>query len=442
MLENSGEKVKQDKRARRLLTHTARRAAFELERLREIREKEPIFDYFYEVMESVFVRNDPERFLNPRSEKKKMIGVYCMMVPEELIYAVDAVPVRLCSGCFESSQTGQDCVPRDGCPLVKSSMGFSMQGGLGVFDMCDVVIVPTTCDAKRKFAEELSAFKEVWVIEVPHIKDAEFSRRMWMEQMFALKGKLEKYTSNGWSKKKITARKLESAVGNSAKAQWETRKLLSMRQRAAPVIWGREAVTVMNAYAYTTVTDWSNAVADLNTRLAKKERSGEFICSRERPRVFIAGSPSIFPNLKIPALVEEMGGIVVCDESCAGDRYLYDPVGSTEINLRDQLAAIASRYMAPCVCPSFAPNEDRLTMIRRSVGDFAVDGVLYHVLKGCVIYDFEVRRVEKALQEASVPLLRIETDYNPEDIEQLRTRIEAFMEMLKTKKKTAGLERT
>jgi benzoyl-CoA reductase/2-hydroxyglutaryl-CoA dehydratase subunit BcrC/BadD/HgdB len=129
-----------------------------------------------------------------------------------------------------------------------------------------------------------------------------------------------------------------------------------------------------------------------------------------------------------------MGGVVVADESCAGDRYLYDPVGSTERTINDQMLGIASRYLAPCVCPSFSPNDDRLTLIQRMITDFAVDGVLYHVLKGCVVYDFEVNRVENALRENQIPLLRVETDYNPEDVEQLRTRIEAFIEMLKSKR--------
>jgi len=107
----------------------------------------------------------------------------------------------------------------------------------------------------------------------------------------------------------------------------------------------------------------------------------------------------------------------------------------SEKNLNNQVTAIASRYLAPCVCPSFSPNGDRLEKINQTVSEFDVDGVLYHVLKGCVIYDFEVHRVENILKQDKIPLLRIETDYNPEDIEQIRTRIEAFIEILKSKKK-------
>lgn len=425
--------VNAQKKRQRFLKSIARQAAAELDQLRDISPALAALDFFFDVMTAVFVENNPIRVLDPDAQKKKMIGVYCMVVPEELIYASGAVPVRLCAGCFEPCQLGEDRVPRDGCPLVKSAMGLSIQNGLTVFDACDAVIVPTTCDPKRKLGEELSAFKDVWMLEMPHIKEARFSRRIWMEQMYALKNQLERFTRNGQIGNKIKARQLTPAIAKSAAAQFQLRRLQSFRKAEHPVIWGRQAVTVLNAYAYAPVDHWTRSVVQLNDQLEKKVQKGETVCAPDRPRIMIAGSPVIFPNLKIFSLVEEMGGIVVCDESCAGDRYLYDPVGYTEKNLRDQMSAIGSRYMAPCVCPSFAPNDDRLILIKRTVQAYAVDGLLYHVLKGCLIYDFEVHRVETMLKPLGIPLLRIETDYNPEDIEQLRTRIEAFIEMLKSK---------
>ena len=430
-----------EKKKKRFLKAIARKASFELNALEEECSNLPAFEYFHDVMAAVFVQNDSGVFLGGDAEQRMKIGVYCMVVPEELIYAAGAIPIRLCAGCFEASQLGEDWVPRDGCPLVKSSLGFSAQKGLKVFDQCEAVIVPTTCDAKRKFGEELSAFKEVWMLELPHIKDATFSRRIWNEQMYALKGQIEDYVNNGQGRKKITSKNLGHAIKNSARAQSEIRRLLSLRQSKKPVIWGRQAMMVLNTYAYVPVKQWTDSLVLLNNELMQKRDSEEFVCSEERPRIMVAGSPMIFPNMKIPSLIEEMGGIVVCDESCVGDRYMYDPVGNTEKNLKDQLTGIASRYMAPCVCPSFSPNDDRLIIIKRMVSDYGVDGVLYHVLKGCIIYDFEVHRLESALKGSGIPLLRIETDYNPEDVEQLRTRIEAFLEMLKSRKKKTGADR-
>lgn len=201
-----------------------------------------------------------------------------------------------------------------------------------------------------------------------------------------------------------------------------------------PVIFGREAALAVNAYCYDAATEWTRAMSGLNDELETRCRNGIAICEENMPRILLASCPSVFPNWKIPFLIEEMGAVIVADESCTGDRYLYDPVGVTEKTMTGMMTGIAARYLMPCVCPSFAPNEDRLYRLLQMSEEFGVDGIIYHVLKGCVIYDFELIRVEKTLKEKGVPVLRIETDYNPEDIEQLRTRIEAFVEMLVTKK--------
>ena len=423
------------KRSARLLKQVKRNAAFELEKMKEIPGTPDGLDYFYKVMEAVFVHNEPERIMAAETDNRITIGLYCMVVPEELIYAAGALPVRLCFGSFDTSRMGDERVPRDACPLVKSSMGASMQQGLRIFDRCDVMIVPTMCDSKRKLGEELSSFRNVWILEVPHVKNSQVSRRIWLEQIYALKNQLEQLRTGSESTGKITKKSLGRAITNSNRAQAEIRKLISFRASLSPVIWGRQAMMVENSYAYAPVEAWTEALSRLNRELSEKAENRETVCVEATPRILIAGSPSIFPNTKVTSLIEEMGGVVVYDESCLGDRYLYDPVGSVENNLREQMISVASRYMAPCVCPTFAPNSDRLIMIERMAASHQVDGVVYHVLKGCIIYDFEVHRVEKSLKTMGIPLLRVETDYNPEDVEQLRTRVEAFLEMLKSGKK-------
>jgi benzoyl-CoA reductase/2-hydroxyglutaryl-CoA dehydratase subunit BcrC/BadD/HgdB len=109
------------------------------------------------------------------------------MIPEEIIYAAGAVSVRLCGGSYETSLAADELVPRDTCPLVKASIGSTSLNAPSLYNRCDAVIVQTTCDAKRKMGDELSRFKDVWMIEVPHIKDREGSKRQWLEQLYALK---------------------------------------------------------------------------------------------------------------------------------------------------------------------------------------------------------------------------------------------------------------
>ena len=393
--------------------------------------------YFINIVKDVFVNQDKSliatRFQG--ADNQKLIGTYCIMVPEELIYAAGAMPVRLCGGSYEASSIGDELVPRDTCPVVKASVGFTSLGLISLYQICDAVIVPTTCDAKRKMGEELSRFTEVWMLEVPHVKESEGSRRQWLEQLYVLKKNIEKLTGKRFRSGKIRRKALDAAIKMVGRAQYEARRLYEIRKSSLPVILGSEAMLAINAYSYNAASEWTGEMAKLNDELEDRRAKGRSVYSEHVPRILLAGSPPIFPNWKIPSLVEKMGAVIVADESCMGGRYLYDPVGITEKSMRNMMAGIAARYLMPCVCPSFAPNEDRLYRLLQMVDEFKISGIIYHVLKGCVIYDFELIRVEKIMKEKNIPVLRIETDYSPEDIEQLRTRIEAFVEMLGTKMK-------
>ena len=72
--------------------------------------------------------------------------------------------------------------------------------------------------------------------------------------------------------------------------------------------------------------------------------------------------------------------------------------------------------------------------MRQRSSDHQSEGVVYHVLRGCLVYDVEYRKTEEELDKLGIPVIRLETDYNEEDIEQLRIRIEAFIEMIKLRK--------
>lgn len=416
------------KRRQRFMRALGRSSEAVLRALENQPDRPERLDYFIELMRSVFVEDAPARRLEGAAKLPKVVGIYCVMAPEELIYAAGAVPLRLSGGCHEGSCAGDELAPRDACPVVKASLGCTALGAPSLYGMCDLVVVPTTCDAKRKMGEELARYQNVRMLEVPHGKESEGARRQWLEQLFGFKRELEQLTGN-----RITRKRLAEALTTVGRAQLQARRLYQLRQAAVPPIRGSEAALALHAFAYDRAEPWTEAMTALNDELAQRRRQERAPCDARAPRIMLAGAPSVFPNWKLPILIEEMGGALVSDESCLGDRYLYDPVGAVETTMEDMMTALAARYLMPCTCPSFSPNEDRLFRLAQTVEDFRIDGVLYHVLKGCVIYDFELQRVERRMAELGVPVLRVETDYNPEDIEQLRTRVEAFVEMLREK---------
>ena len=113
---------------------------------------------------------------------------------------------------------------------------------------------------------------------------------------------------------------------------------------------------------------------------------------------------------------------------------MSDPVVPVDDSFDGLIRSLAVRAIRPCSCPTFADNKQRIFRIRQMIRDYKIEGVIYHVLRGCLVYDFEYRKIEEDLGRLGIPVIRLETDYNEEDIEQLRIRIEAFIEMIKLQK--------
>jgi benzoyl-CoA reductase/2-hydroxyglutaryl-CoA dehydratase subunit BcrC/BadD/HgdB len=144
----------------------------------------------------------------------KMVGVYCNFVPEALIHALGAVPVRLCSGDREAARRGEELFPRDTCSLVKACVGNAIRGD-GLFAGLDLLVIPTPCDAKKKLGAVLSAFKPVHILQLPPSKTTPAAVQFWMDQVWELVHRLEALTG-----RTLTREALEQAVllANSASA--------------------------------------------------------------------------------------------------------------------------------------------------------------------------------------------------------------------------------
>jgi benzoyl-CoA reductase/2-hydroxyglutaryl-CoA dehydratase subunit BcrC/BadD/HgdB len=143
----------------------------------------------------------------------------------------------------------------------------------------------------------------------------------------------------------------------------------------------------------------------------------------------MSGCPSVMGNWKVHSLIEKSGAAIVIDETCTGTRYFENLVYDSKGDLDSQLLSLAERYMKiNCAC--FSPNNERLESIERLVDSHKVDGVVQYILQYCHGYNVEAIRVANILKERNIPNIKIETDYSEEDIGQLRTRVDAFLEQL------------
>ncbi len=214
-------------------------------------------------------------------------------------------------------------------------------------------------------------------------------------------------------------------------------RFLTYCQHNPPLLYGTQVMAVMNAFAYMPPREWAKHLRLLNDELEERLEKEQYAAKANRPRILVTGSPITFPNLKIPLLIEEMGGILAADETCMGERALYDPLTVIDRSFDGLIRAMAGRCIRPCICPTFTDNRQRIFSINQMIKDHQIQGVIYHVLRGCLVYDYKYPVLEEELEKKGIPIIRVESDYNEEDVEQLRIRIEAFIEFLKLKEFSA-----
>ncbi|HEX8980389.1 MAG TPA: 2-hydroxyacyl-CoA dehydratase family protein [Parasulfuritortus sp.] len=384
--------------------------------------------YFYDLFRRVYIQG--EALARPDAPQ---IGLTCIQAPEELVYAAGATPVRLCNGAYHYDQIGADLMPAKSCSLVKATLGrlHDQEQGVPRVGKLGLVVNPSTCDQKKKAGVMIEDMGyPVHDLEFPNIKESEASRVYWQRSVRDFAVRLQKLTG-----KRITRKRLNTAMARTRRAQMAFRSLHSLRRKAPSLILGKDIFLVTNAYFFDDLERWTEAVEALVAELKQRDAEGFNAAQKKAPRILFTGSPPVFPNLKLPLLIEEAGGVVVADETCSANRMLYDMPVVDEWLVNHMIDSLADHYLKPCTCPIFTRNDDRRRRLLDLARDFNADGVVYQAFSGCQVYEMEQRSVARTLNEAGIPMLYVETDYSPDDMSQLSTRIEAFIESIKTRKR-------
>lgn len=311
-------------------------------------------------------------------------------------------------------------VPRDTDPVSKSSLGYLLGEDRKV-QTRDFIIVPLVSDSSRKVAYILeSAGKQVFTVDIPPSKD-DGAALEYCRQIYRCIHRL------GWiTRQAVTEGRLKKAHRDISGAYRQLVYFDMLADEKPGVVSGICRMLIFFSYYCTdSVEEWAKRLSMLNGRI-KKEQKGEFMGSKGS--ILIAGSPVYFPNYKIPFLAQEIGfHIAGCADYTNLKALLKSvPQESESLPFRTLLKA---RYQADC-SPAYPNNDVYVRAVCQLLSRKKVDGVIYHVLKGQIEYDFELNRLEEIFAKCEVPFIRLETDYNPQDIEQLRLRMEAFAEIL------------
>jgi benzoyl-CoA reductase/2-hydroxyglutaryl-CoA dehydratase subunit BcrC/BadD/HgdB len=366
-----------------------------------------------------------KELLDEKAAGRKVIGSFCVFVPEEIVRAADATLVGLCTGADFATEEVEKLLPRNTCSLIKSAFGFKLGKVCPYFESADMIVGENTCDGKKKSYETLgSLVKMLYVMDLPQTKSAS-GRALFKAEYMRFLEAVEELTGV-----KIDAARLKKGieiVNNKRKA---IHRLNSLRKADPVPISGLDALLANQVYFYDDPGRYTKSVHALCDELEKRVQKGEGVFPKGAPRVLLSGCPMAVPNWKVPWIIESSGATIVGEESCVGERGTRNLVDDVGKSVEELMEAIIDRYFQ-VDCAIFTPNPDRLNHTEEMFQGYKADGVIHYSLQFCQPYIMESIPVEKALEAKSIPTLRIETDYSMEDVGQLKTRIEAFMEQLK-----------
>ncbi|MDO5135023.1 MAG: double-cubane-cluster-containing anaerobic reductase [Eubacteriales bacterium] len=370
-----------------------------------------------------FAEQRQKSFLSIKALKEKgtpVIGVFCTYLPQEIPMAMGAAAVSLCSTSDETIPDAELVLPRNLCPLIKSSYGFAKTDKCPFFYFSDLVVGETTCDGKKKMYEYLAEIKPVHVMELPN-RQTEDGVQFYRKEIIRFKEALEKQFGVT-----ITQEQVKAAVALKNREREALKRLYGLMKMDPAPMKGMELLGVLTGIQFK--FDKEEAIQELHAmshKIQEEYAAGKHL--DKMPRILVTGSPISGAASKVVKAIEDNGGVVVAFENCSGAKAVEELVDETN---PDVYEALSRKYMnIGCSCMS--PNPNRMELLRRMLREYQVDAVVDVALQACHTYNIETVGVKRLVtEEFQIPYINLEADYSSSDIGQLNTRMAAFLEML------------
>lgn len=354
---------------------------------------------------------------------KPVIGTFCVYIPEEVVVAAGGICVGLCGGAQGSIADAEKTLPRNICPMVKSAFGFKVGKICPYFQAVDFVYGETTCDAKKKTWELLDEYVPTHVMEIPQMK-REKDKALWLDEVKDFKVAVDKLTGMETGFNELS----QAIVTINAKRK-ALQRLNNLRHHNPSPISGKDMLLIEQIAFYDEPNRFVENVNALCDELEERIKQGISVAPSSTPRIMVSGTPMALPNWKLHNIIETSGAVVVNEESCIGTRYYKDLIDEGSTTMEQQLERLTERYMK-IDCSCFTPNTERIDQVLKEYEESGAQGMIDYCLQFCHTYNIEAVKLRKACEERGIPFMAIESDYSPDDVGQLKTRVEAFIEQI------------
>jgi bzd-type benzoyl-CoA reductase N subunit len=351
---------------------------------------------------------------------KPVIGWFCSYTPLEILLAAGLYPYRILPEPGRTITRADSVIDRNFCPYVRTCLGEALEGK---YKFLSGLVVVNSCDPMRRMYD-------VWryniggdfnyLLDLPRINsaDAVAYHRENLQKLMAEIGTHFKV--------KITNTCLEEAIESLNANRSMLRELYRVNRDRGFPLSATEIRAVVRASTVSSIDVLNGLLKRLLCEIEDyKGEAGLY------PRILITGS--VMDNPRILELVEECGARVVGDDLCSGTRQFWDTVKSTA----DPLTDLSRYYLGRTPCPRMKDAPRRFDHVIRMIDEYRVDGVIFYTLKFCDPFLFDVPLLKERVEEKGIPALLLEGDYTPGTLGRVKTRIEAFIEMLKENVKAA-----
>jgi len=370
------------------------------------------------------LKNRPAQLKEAKKDGAKIIGYFPgNYVPEEIIYASGAVPLCLIHGGNpRPADAGLSVMPQVICPFARAQIGERLLKENPYYDLIDMLVAPVTCQHLKKVAEiwEYEGKLHVFKLGVPHQHNNDFELEYFSDRLKALKNRLQSFTGN-----EITEEGLRQAIALYNRMRRLLRKISLLRRTASPPLSALEFIKLNHASFYADPVFMVEVLDSVYHELESKQA----YASTDTPRLLLLGPNIGLGDYAILELIEETGAEVVIEEICEGIRYYWHDIE----NKGDIFQALTRGYLLdriPCAFMRYSTRE-RLDFALKLIDDFNVSGVIWYELQCCETYDSEVYYFTEKMSERDIPVLVVESDYTTATGGQLKTRLQAFVEILK-----------
>jgi benzoyl-CoA reductase/2-hydroxyglutaryl-CoA dehydratase subunit BcrC/BadD/HgdB len=373
---------------------------------------------------AIHLRDRPAALREAKKSGVKIVGYFPgNYVPEEIIYASGAVPICLAHGGDPRlADAALSVVPHVICPFARAQIGERLSKRNPYYSMIDMLVAPITCQHLRKIAEiwEYYGDIEIFKLGIPHQYNGDFELEYYADRLRVLKDKLQAFTGN-----EITSGRIGEAIELYNKMRELLKKISLMRRAPDSPISTLDFVRLNHASFYADPAFMVDILDSVYHELMEKQQ----VTKVDAPRLLLLGPNIAYGDYNVLELVRAAGGEIVIEELCEGIRYYWQDIE----NKGDLFQSLAKGYLQDRLPCAFMRDsaKTRLDFALKLVTDFNVSGVIWYELLNCETYDSESYFFAQKMGERNIPMLILESSYGTADTGPLKTRIEAFIEIVK-----------